>query len=207
MGIWDFISSGAESVKRNTPDLATPVTKVCKGTYYYSATAVKMIDNVVRVSGVQKLGQYSYMPDEEGRAKIVSFSTKFAKNASVYAIKESAKIFLPGGKAVSQIYSQTVREMEVESKNNQNASCNKEITSNSSKVATSTGPLGLLNGAEMLENRELQLSSENKAQVDSFAHQTPEDVLRVFMMKEFVGSRYLDNLLVLDHPHNRRKRN
>lgn len=112
-----------------------------------------------------------------------------------------------GGKAVSQIYSQTVREMEVESKNNQNASCNKEITSNSSKVATSTGPLGLLNGAEMLENRELQLSSENKAQVDSFAHQTPEDVLRVFMMKEFVGSRYLDNLLVLDHPHNRRKRN
>lgn len=96
MGIWDFISSGAESVKRNTPDLATPVTKVCKGTYYYSATAVKMIDNVVRVSGVQKLGQYSYMPDEEGRAKIVSFSTKFAKNASVYAIKESAKIFLPG---------------------------------------------------------------------------------------------------------------
>lgn len=96
MGIWDFISSGAESVKRNTPDLATPMTKVCKGTYYYSATAVKMIDNVVRVNGVQKLGQYIYMPDEEGRAKIVSFSTKFAKNASVYAIKESAKIFLPG---------------------------------------------------------------------------------------------------------------
>ncbi|XP_049404793.1 uncharacterized protein LOC125868204 [Solanum stenotomum] len=199
MGIWDFISSGTESVKRNSPDLATPVTKVCKSTYYYSAAAVRMIDNVVRVNGVQNLGQYIYMPDEEGRAKIVNFSTKFVKNASVYAVKEAANIFIPGGRAVSQIYSQTVREMQIESKKNQNTLCDKEMTGNSSKDTSSTSPLGLLDGAEMLENRELQLSSDNKVQVDSFAPETPEDVLRVFMMKEFSGSRYLDNLLVPDH--------
>ncbi|KAL3323237.1 hypothetical protein AABB24_040381 [Solanum stoloniferum] len=133
MGIWDFISSGTESVKRNSPDLSTPVTKVCKSTYYYSAAAVRMIDNVVRVNGVQKLGQYIYMPDEEGRAKIVNFSSRFVKNASVYAVKEAANIFIPGGRAVSRIYSQTVGEMQIESKKNQNTLCDKEITGNSIK--------------------------------------------------------------------------
>ncbi|XP_055801133.1 uncharacterized protein LOC129870385 [Solanum dulcamara] len=194
MGIWDFISSGTETVKRNTPDLATPVTKVCERSYYYSAATVRKIDDEL-----QKLGQYIYMPDEEGRAKIVNFSTKFVKNASFYAVKEAANIFIPGGRAVSQIYSQTVREMEIESKKNQNMWRDKEITGISSKDTSSTGSLGLLDGAEILEKREPQLVSENKVEADSFTHQTPEDVLRVFMMKEFIGTRYLDDLLVPDH--------
>ncbi|KAK4373993.1 hypothetical protein RND71_004670 [Anisodus tanguticus] len=240
MGIWDFINSGKETVKQYTPDLATPVKNVCKTSYYYSTTTVKKIDNVVRVNGLQKLGQYIYMPDEEGQAKIANFSTKFVKNASVYAVKEAANIFIPGGRAVSKIYSETVREMEIESKKNQDMSCVKdvignsgkdtvggravsqiysetvremqidskknqdtsrvkEIVGNSSKDTTDTGPPRLLDGAEMLESREPQLGSENRVQVDSFAHQTPEDVLRVFMMKEFMGARFLDNLLVADH--------
>ncbi|KAM3355851.1 hypothetical protein P3S68_022565 [Capsicum galapagoense] len=106
MGIWDFITSGTETVKRNAPDIATPVKNVCKSSYNYSAAAVRKIDDVVRVNGLQKLGQYIYMPDEEGRVKIVNFSTKFVKNASVYAVKEAANIFVPGGRAVTQIYSQ-----------------------------------------------------------------------------------------------------
>ncbi|KAK6774708.1 hypothetical protein RDI58_029947 [Solanum bulbocastanum] len=104
-----------------------------------------------------------------------------------------------GGRAVSRIYSQTVGEMQIETKKNQNTLCDKEITGNSIKNTSSTSPPGLLNAAEMIENRELQLSSEYKVQVDSFEHQTPEDVLRVFMMKGFSGSCYLDNLLVPDH--------
>ncbi|XP_055802621.1 uncharacterized protein LOC129871691 [Solanum dulcamara] len=167
MGIWDFISSGTEVVKRNTRDLATPVKKVCERSYYYSAATVRKIDDEL-----QKLGQYSYMPDEEGRAKIVNFSTKFVKNASFYAVKEAANIFIPG---VSQIYSQTVREMEIESKKNQNVSPDKEIAGNSSKDTSSTGTLGLLDGAEILEKREPPLVSENKVEVDSFAHRTAEE--------------------------------
>ncbi|KAM3355852.1 hypothetical protein P3S68_022566 [Capsicum galapagoense] len=75
----------------------------------------------------------------------------------------------------------------------------KSIGNLSKDTITATGPPGVLDGAEMLENRELKLGSENRIQVDSFAHQTPEDVLRVFMMKEFMGTRYLDDLLVPDH--------
>nr|XP_016448232.1 PREDICTED: uncharacterized protein LOC107773312 [Nicotiana tabacum] len=79
------------------------------------------------------------------------------------------------GKAVTKIYFDTVREMETK--------CQKKQDESS---------LRLLDGAEMLESRELKLGSENRVEVDSFAYQTPEYVLRVFMM----GTRYLDNLLV-----------
>ncbi|XP_059274701.1 uncharacterized protein LOC132029458 isoform X2 [Lycium ferocissimum] len=185
MGIWDFIDSGKETVKRYTPDLVTPVTKVCKASYYYSTTAVKKMDN--------------YMSDDEGRAKMVNFSTKFVKNASIYAAKEAANIFIPGGRAVSKIYSETIREMEIESKKNQDTSCIKDIIGNSRKDTTNAGPPGLVDGPEMLESKELKLGSQNRVQVDSFTQQTPEDVLRVFMMKEFMGTHFLDSLLVPNH--------
>ncbi|XP_059277084.1 uncharacterized protein LOC132031221 [Lycium ferocissimum] len=188
MGIWDYINSGKGSVKQYTSDLVTPVKNVCQTSYDYSTTAVKKIDDVVRVN----------MPDEEERIKIVKFSKYFVKKASVYVVQEAAND-IPGGRAVSKIYSETVREMEIEFKKNQDMSCDKEIIGNSCKDTNVTGPPGLLDGAEILESKELKVGSENRAQVDSFAHQTPEDVLRVFMMKEFMGARFLDNLLVPDH--------
>nr|XP_016440400.1 PREDICTED: uncharacterized protein LOC107766169 [Nicotiana tabacum] len=202
MGIWDFINSGKETVKGYTPD---PVKKVYNTTYYYSDAAVRKIDDIVRVNGIQKLGQY--IPDDEGRAKIVSFSTKFVKNASFFAVKEAANIFIPGGKAVTKIYSDTVREMETECQKKQDKSCIKENIGTNSSTSTTvrSDALRLLDGEKMLESRELKLGSENRVEADSFAHQTPEDVLRVFMMKEFMGTRYLDNLLVPDHRQQKKK--
>ncbi|XP_060209414.1 uncharacterized protein LOC132636516 [Lycium barbarum] len=166
----NFISYGKEMVQ-----------KVCEISYRYSTVAIRKIDDVIRVNGLQKLSQY--MSDDEGRAKIrgmVYFSAKFVKNAVLYSFKEAANILIPGGRAVAKIFSETVREIEIESQKN-----------NAGSVA--------LDGAEMLESRELKLGSENTIQVDSFSHQTAEDVLRVFMMMEFVGTRYLDNLLIPAH--------
>ncbi|KAG5569250.1 hypothetical protein H5410_059016 [Solanum commersonii] len=82
-----------------------------------------------------------------------------------------------GGRAFAKIFAETVREIESESRNN--------ATGNAA--------------AEMVKSRELKLGSENKVHVDSFTHQTPEDVLKFFMMIEFMGTRYLDSLLVSDH--------
>ncbi|KAK4727944.1 hypothetical protein R3W88_032861 [Solanum pinnatisectum] len=168
MGIWSLMNFGKETVK-----------KVCEISY---------------VKGLEKLGEY--MADDEGRAKMVYFSAKFVKNASLYAFKEAANILIPGenkgrdlgnvsfifhvytgGRAFAKIFAGTVREIESESRNN------------------ATGNVA----AEMLKSRELKLGSENRVQVDSFTHQTPEDVLKFFMMMEFMGSRYLDSLLVSDH--------
>ncbi|KAH0707096.1 hypothetical protein KY289_012172 [Solanum tuberosum] len=136
----------------------------------------------------------------EGRAKIVHFTAKFVKNASFYAFKEAANLLIPGGKEISKIYADTIREIETESREKQDRSCDNEIIGNLSKITNGTGPVILLDGAEKLENiRELKLGSENRVQVDSFAYQTPEDVLRFFMMMEFMGTRYLNNLLVHDN--------
>ncbi|KAH0735987.1 hypothetical protein KY285_011694 [Solanum tuberosum] len=105
-----------------------------------------------------------------------------------------------GGKEISKIYADTIREIETESREKQDRSCDNEIIGNLSKITNGTGPVILLDGAEKLENiRELKLGCENRVQVDSFAYQTPEDVLRFFMMMEFMGTRYLNNLLVHDN--------
>ncbi|TMW87894.1 hypothetical protein EJD97_019309, partial [Solanum chilense] len=144
--------------------------------------------------------------DGEGRAKIVHFTAKFVKNASFYAFKEAANLLIPGGKEISKIYTDTVSEIETESREKQNRSCDDKIIGNLSKITNgNTSPVILLDRAEKLESkRELKLGSENSVQVDSFAYQTPEDVLRFFMMMEFMGTRYLDNLLVHD---NRQRKN
>ncbi|CAK9160198.1 unnamed protein product [Ilex paraguariensis] len=60
MGIWDFINSTTDILKRNAPDLS--------------------------VNGRQRVNQY--MPNDEARAKIALFVTKLAKNAADYAVKE-----------------------------------------------------------------------------------------------------------------------
>ncbi|KAL3353173.1 hypothetical protein AABB24_020926 [Solanum stoloniferum] len=164
MGIWSLMNFGKETVK-----------KVCEIFYGYSMEAVRKMDEIVRVKSLEKLGEY--MADDEGRAKMVYFSAKFIKNASLYAFKEAANILIPGGRAFAKIFAETVREIESESRNN------------------ATGNVA----AEMLKCRELKLGSENRVHVDSFTHQTPEDVLRFFMMMEFMGTRYLNSLLVSDH--------
>ncbi|WMV60394.1 hypothetical protein MTR67_053779 [Solanum verrucosum] len=163
MGIWSLVNFGKETVK-----------KVCEISYDYSTEAVRKMDEIVRVKGLEKLGEY--MADE-GHAKMVYFGAKFVKNASLYAFKEAANILIPGGRAFAKIFAETVREIESESRNN------------------ATGNVA----AEMLKCRELKLGSENRVHGDSFTHQTPEDVLRFFMMMEFMGTRYLNSLLVSDH--------
>ena len=84
MGIWDYISSTSDSVKRNSPYL-TALKGWCSSSYGHSWTALAKIDNAVRM----KLNQS--MPDEEARSKM----SQFAKNATVHACHEGLKI-IPG---------------------------------------------------------------------------------------------------------------
>lgn len=92
MGVWDFIYSTTETVKRNAPDLS-PVKNACKASYGYGSAAFWKIDDAVRVNGVQTLK--NYMPDEQGRAQISLFASKLVQNAAYYGFKEAYK-FVPG---------------------------------------------------------------------------------------------------------------
>ncbi|KAI3466202.1 hypothetical protein Pfo_022865 [Paulownia fortunei] len=92
MGIWEFIGSTAEAVKRNTPD-ATPVKNSCRNSYTYGSIAFTKIDQAVRINGLYRLGQW--MPDDETKSKIGMYTTIFAKNAGLYALQEGYKL-IPG---------------------------------------------------------------------------------------------------------------
>lgn len=120
MGVWDLINSATDKLKQNAPDLTpvkdacwtsygysctavskinknaphlTPVKSVCGTFYDYSCVAVSKIHNAVRVDGLRNL--YGYWPDDETRAKIGLFTTKFTQNAADYAIHEGIKS-IPG---------------------------------------------------------------------------------------------------------------
>lgn len=92
MGVWDFIYSTTETVKRNAPDLS-PVKNACKASYGYGSAAFWKIDDAVRVNGVQTLK--NYMPDEQGRAQVALFASKLVQNAAYYGFKEAYN-FVPG---------------------------------------------------------------------------------------------------------------
>ncbi|KAH7546498.1 hypothetical protein FEM48_Zijuj01G0207200 [Ziziphus jujuba var. spinosa] len=70
MGIWDYIWSSADSLKRNAPDL----TNIGNAAY-----------RVVNPANLQGLEQY--WPDHGSRRKIVQFTTCLAKNAAFETIK------------------------------------------------------------------------------------------------------------------------
>ncbi|KAF3620184.1 hypothetical protein FXO38_32511 [Capsicum annuum] len=83
MGIMDLMNFGKETMK-----------KVCEISCDNSIVAIRKMDDVVRVKGLQKLSEY--MADDEGRAKMVHFTAKFIKNVSVFALREAANILIPG---------------------------------------------------------------------------------------------------------------
>ncbi|CAA2969602.1 Hypothetical predicted protein [Olea europaea subsp. europaea] len=112
MGIWDIINSSTEAVKRNAPDFA--LLHSCRTSFRYGSAACSKIDNTVRVNGLQRLKQW--LPDDEAKSKIGVFAVKFAKNAGLYALHEGYKS-VPGGAAVSNIVSKTIKEVERETLN------------------------------------------------------------------------------------------
>ncbi|KAK6154312.1 hypothetical protein DH2020_008560 [Rehmannia glutinosa] len=110
MGIWEFMGSTAETVKRNSPD-TTPLKNACKYSYTYGSAAFTQIDQAVRINGLYKLGQW--MPDDETKSKIGIYTTKFAQNAGHYAIQEGYKL-IPGGVAFSNILTKTLNDVKQE---------------------------------------------------------------------------------------------
>ncbi|CAH9088813.1 unnamed protein product [Cuscuta epithymum] len=107
MGIWGFITSGTDLLKRNTPD---PVKRACTASYGYGAGAVGMIGNACGQIGIRHLNPIHYVPDGETRSKIAAFSTKFVKNAAVYTFEETCKKN-PFTKGLTSVYKQTMGEM------------------------------------------------------------------------------------------------
>ncbi|KAL2496075.1 uncharacterized protein Fot_39832 [Forsythia ovata] len=183
MGIRDFFNSTTQTVKRNTPDV-TPVKDACRTSYDYGSAAFTKIDNVVRVNSLQSLNQR--LPDDETKSKIGTFAAKLAKNAALYALHEGYKL-VPGGVAVSNIVSKTIKEVKHETLND---------IPKLLEESESTPGKHFTGARKLVDRAEMQLGSLDRVNVDSIDNQKPEDVIRIFMMKEFSGTRFSDDLMV-----------
>ncbi|KAH7546496.1 hypothetical protein FEM48_Zijuj01G0207000 [Ziziphus jujuba var. spinosa] len=82
MGIWDYIRSWTDSLKRNAPDLT----------------------KIGNAADLQALKQN--LPDDEGRQKIAQFTTCLAKNAAIETIKS-----VPGGDSVRKVVTKSYEEV------------------------------------------------------------------------------------------------
>ncbi|KAI3466153.1 hypothetical protein Pfo_022816 [Paulownia fortunei] len=188
MGIWEFIGSTAEAVKRDAPD-ATPVKNACRNSYTCGSAAFTNIDQAVRVNGLYRLGQW--VPDDETKSKMGMYTTKFAKNAGLYALQEGYKL-IPGGVAFSNILSKTLNDVNYENLEVEKLKVVKEKVGTPQKHFT--GGRKLIDG--MHGRGGVESVSNDGYPFVSATDKNPEDVIRIFMMKEFFGTRFLDDLMV-----------
>ncbi|KAL3636847.1 hypothetical protein CASFOL_019146 [Castilleja foliolosa] len=161
MGVWEFMGSAAEAVKRNAPD-TTP------------------------------LGEW--MPDPETRSKIGLYSTKFAQNTGTYVFREGFKL-IPGGAAFSDIVTKTLKDVERENLKVEKLNM-LEGKAHSQQKIYSGGPK-LIGGPET-HGRGGEETVFDDIGVLSAVDKKPEDIIRVFMMKDFFGSQFFDDLKVLE---------
>ncbi|KAL3508620.1 hypothetical protein ACH5RR_028021 [Cinchona calisaya] len=189
MGIWESIYSTTEAVKRNVPD-PTPFKEVCKTSYGYCSAAVGKIDTAVRVDGIQRLNDL--MPTKETRSRISLFASKFSHHAAKYALRNGYKL-VPGGKIIGEIISETMNDVKSEKhRSKQEMEAMKEMIGGGKSSASKN----LLDRVEM-QSRVVELGYDQKAGFAiANANQSPEDVLRIFMMKEFMGNRFPDDLIL-----------
>ncbi|XP_068311929.1 uncharacterized protein [Pyrus communis] len=203
MGISDYISGTTDSLKRNAPGL-TAVKNVCSTAYGYGSGAVTQIDNAVRGS------LNHYLGDAEGRAKIVRFSSSIVKHTASESLKT-----VPGYKIVKR----SISDLNESDKQEENVKATqadlhrlKKELSEYKKVHELEVIMKALQADVLRLEKELSeyrksheqvqldkpsadLKSPNTANIHSVANQKPEDVIRVFMMKEFVGRQFLDDLI------------
>ncbi|XP_073025346.1 uncharacterized protein [Primulina eburnea] len=184
MGIWEFIGSTTEAVKRNSPDL-TPLKKPAGACYDYGSAACARIDRVVRTDGFHGLTQW--MPENKTTGL---YASKFAKHTAHYVLQEGYKL-IPGGVAVSKIITNTLNDVK-----NENLKAEKLQTSSQESVAPSIGRLYLIDGEDMLSRGGKETVSNREYHINLATKETPEDVIGVFMKTEFCGRRFLDDLMV-----------
>ncbi|KAK6132835.1 hypothetical protein DH2020_033434 [Rehmannia glutinosa] len=188
MGIWEFMGSTAETVKRNAPD-TTPLKNACKYSYTYGSAAFTQIDQAVRINGLYKVGQW--MPDDETKSKIGIYTTKFAQNAGHYAIQEGYKL-IPGGVAFSNILTKTLNDVKHE-----NVKLEK-LDVSGDRVGAPKNTI-VVAGNSLTDQRCVEEGCgavSGDIGVGWERDKNPEDVIRVFMMKEFFGTRFFDDLVV-----------
>ncbi|KAJ4980396.1 hypothetical protein NE237_031233 [Protea cynaroides] len=171
MGLTDVFNSVTEKVRRNSPSVPTSVRNACWGSYDLGRAAVFKIDNVVRVTGYEKVK--AYIPGPETRQKISVCAFKIADSPLG---KEGLKL-IPGGGLAYETYKWAHSVEWFHS------------------VEDDEKTKGMQAGNHKVDAVE-HLKYEKKLKPASVTAQKPEDVLSDFMQNGFMGRAFLDTLFV-----------
>ncbi|PQP94767.1 uncharacterized protein Pyn_40740 [Prunus yedoensis var. nudiflora] len=196
------------SLKRIVPDV-TAAKNVCSTAYGYGSATVAHIDSAVR-------GNLNhYLQDEEVRSKILQLGKSIVTHATIEGLKT-----IPGGFVGYNIFKKSIKDLkdsdkqEVDVKALQADVCRlKKDFSDYKKVHEPEVDVKALQADLLRLEKELskyrklheqvpidkpsaELKSPNTVNIHSAVYQKPEDVIRVFMMNEFMGRKFLDDLMV-----------
>ncbi|KAF3449084.1 hypothetical protein FNV43_RR09808 [Rhamnella rubrinervis] len=105
MGIWDYICSSADSLKRNAPDLK-PIRDLYSTSYAHGSSAATSIGNAVKDNANKLHTLTQYLPDQEAQHKIFRFTSCLAKNAAFESVK-----FFPGGEFTRKIVAMSYEDV------------------------------------------------------------------------------------------------
>ncbi|GAB4828166.1 hypothetical protein Ancab_035083 [Ancistrocladus abbreviatus] len=197
MGIWDQISWAANSLKQNAPDLTQVQQAVNSATDSLKKNAPDLspvneayrkiydqADDTVR-SEAKKC--YLYLSDEQVRDNIARISTNAAKNAAVYCARSYG-----AGPVLDIVMPALHANRKADGEKGRIEMLEAEV----GRMKTELNRTGkLLERAEiLLQQQGIQHSSQSKPQLTG--NQKPEDLIHIFMMEEFVGSKLFDDLIV-----------
>ncbi|BFG29314.1 hypothetical protein CerSpe_155880 [Prunus speciosa] len=197
MGIWDFISGTTDSLKRNAPDLAavknwcptpgslkrivpdvTAAKNVCSTAYGYGSATVTHIDSAVR-------GNLNhYLQDEEARSKILQLGKSIVTHATIEGLKT-----IPGYNIVNN----SIKELK--DSDNQEVDV-KALQADVRRLDKELSKYRKFHEQVPIDMPSADLKSPNTVNIHSAVNQKPEDVIRVFMMKDFMGRKFFDDLMV-----------
>ncbi|CAL9017329.1 unnamed protein product [Prunus brigantina] len=193
MGIWDFISGTTDSLKRNAPGKnwcptpgslkrivpdVTAAKNVCSTAYGYGSATVTHIDSAVR-------GNLNpYLQDEEARSKILQLGKSIVTHATIEGLKT-----IPGYKIVAK----SIRDVKESNKQEVDV---KALQADLHGLQKEFSEYKKLHEQVLIDKPSADLKSPNTVNIHSAVNQKPEDVIRVFMMKEFMGRQFFDDLMV-----------
>lgn len=182
MAVWDWIYSATDAVKQKTPDI-TPATEVCRKSYTFCR------DSTVHVAGAATTKArelHEYMSDDEVRDNLSRFAVNISKNSALYIARSY------GVGPVIDIVSRSVQGKKTDAHNGR-------IEELENKVAKLEKELNsrIIPQHSEIPRTMTAMKSQDEPKFSSIVNERPEDVLKIFMMEQFVATKLFNNLTVL----------
>ncbi|CAO2817195.1 unnamed protein product [Amaranthus hypochondriacus] len=181
MGLWDWVNSASDTVKNHTPAI-TPATEFCRKSYYFCR------DSTVYAAGTvssKARDLHEYLSDNQARDNLTQIAKNVSKNGALYVARSY------GGGPIIDIISRSVQE-------NKSDSQKERLKELEHKVAKLEKELISRNMAEQSKAPMMIVASksQNNSNFNANINEKAEDLLKFFMVEQFVGTKLFNNLII-----------